>query len=199
MICNYSSQMISNDQPQTATIIVDDSENENDWPLLVNCLRSEKLKLAQSLHAMMAEKESLAMSLEGKLFYLFVCLFLHILVRNWGFGMKLSKDRLTMFIIESHYSTPIEYTQDMVSTTLNNFNVNCNFFTKLSGIDPCEKCINIPGGHAWLHFFMACSKLEAIAISRPVAMINWHVCIDFNMQHKSAILILVMYCFKFLS
>ena len=75
MICNYSSQMISNDQPQTATIIVDDSENENDWPLLVNCLRSEKLKLAQSLHAMMAEKESLAMSLEGKLFYLFVCLF----------------------------------------------------------------------------------------------------------------------------
>ena len=96
--------MISNDQPQTATIIVDDSENENDWPLLVNCLRSEKLKLAQSLHAMMAEKESLAMSLEGKFFYLFVCLFLHILVRNWGFGMKLSKDRLTMFIIESHYS-----------------------------------------------------------------------------------------------
>ena len=75
MICNYSSQMISNDQPQTATIIVDDSENENDWPLLVNCLRSEKLKLAQSLHAMMAEKESLAMSLEGKFFYLFVCLF----------------------------------------------------------------------------------------------------------------------------
>ena len=74
MICNYSSQMISNDQPQTATIIVDDSETENDWPLLVNCLRSEKLKLAQSLHAMMAEKESLAMSLEGK-FFLSVCLF----------------------------------------------------------------------------------------------------------------------------
>ena len=72
--------MISNDQPQTATIIVDDSETENDWPLLVNCLRSEKLKLAQSLHAMMAEKESLAMSLEGKLFYLFVCLFVCLFV-----------------------------------------------------------------------------------------------------------------------
>ena len=72
MICNYSSQIITNDQPQTATIIVDDSEAENDWPLLVNCLRSEKLKLAQSLHAMMAEKESLAMSLEG--IVLFVCL-----------------------------------------------------------------------------------------------------------------------------
>lgn len=84
MICNYSSQIITNDQPQTATIIVDDSEAENDWPLLVNCLRSEKLKLAQSLHAMMAEKESLAMSLEG--IVLFVCLFpgsLHILVTGF--------------------------------------------------------------------------------------------------------------------
>ena len=37
-------------------------------------------------------------------------------------------------------------------------------FTKLSGIDPCEKRINIQGGHAWRHFFMACSKLEAMAI-----------------------------------
>ena len=47
---------------------------------------------------------------------------------------------------------------------LNNF-VNFEFFfTKLSGIDPCEKRINIPGGHAWRHFFMACSKLEAMAI-----------------------------------
>ena len=47
---------------------------------------------------------------------------------------------------------------------LNNF-VNFDFlFTKLSGIDPCEKRINIPGGHAWRHFFMACSKLEAMAI-----------------------------------
>ena len=90
MICNYSSQIISNDQPQTATIIVDDSETENDWPLLVNCLRSEKLKLAQSLHAMMAEKESLAMSLEG--IVLFVTYF-----RNWVFGMKLPKIALTTF------------------------------------------------------------------------------------------------------
>ena len=95
MICNYSSQIISNDQPQTATIIVDDSETENDWPLLVNCLRSEKLKLAQSLHAMMAEKESLAMSLEG--IVLFVCLFVSRFItyfNNWVFGMKLPKDGL---------------------------------------------------------------------------------------------------------
>ena len=34
----------------------------------------------------------------------------------------------------------------------------------LSGIDPCEKHINIQGGHVWRHFFMACSKLEAMAI-----------------------------------
>ena len=43
--------------------------------------------------------------------------------------------------------------------------VNFNFlFTKLPGIDPCEKRINFPGGHAWRHFFMDCSKLEAMAI-----------------------------------
>ena len=47
---------------------------------------------------------------------------------------------------------------------LNNF-VSCElFFNKRSGIDPCGKCINIIGGHAWRHFIMACSKLEAIAI-----------------------------------
>ena len=47
---------------------------------------------------------------------------------------------------------------------LNNF-VNFDFsFTKLLGIDPCEKRINIQGGHAWRHLFMACSKLEAMAI-----------------------------------
>ena len=42
------------------------------------------------------------------------------------------------------------------------------FFTKLSGIDPCEKRINISliniDGHAWQHFFMTCSKLDAMAI-----------------------------------
>ena len=70
MICNYSSQ-ITNEEPQTATIIIDDSEAENDWPALVNSLRSEKLKLAQSLNAMMAEKESLAISLEGNNLVLF--------------------------------------------------------------------------------------------------------------------------------
>ena len=47
---------------------------------------------------------------------------------------------------------------------MNNF-VNFElFFTKLSGIDPYEKCINIPGVHTWRQVFMACSKLEAMAI-----------------------------------
>jgi hypothetical protein len=47
---------------------------------------------------------------------------------------------------------------------LNNF-VNFQFFfTKLSGIDPCEQRLNMLGGHGWQHFVMACSKLEAMAI-----------------------------------
>jgi hypothetical protein len=47
---------------------------------------------------------------------------------------------------------------------LNKF-VNFNFsFTKHSGIDPCEKQINIQGGHAGRHISMTCSKLEAMAI-----------------------------------
>ena len=40
------------------------------------------------------------------------------------------------------------------------FNLILIFFTKLSGIDPCKKLIDYPGGHV----FMACSKLEAMAI-----------------------------------
>ena len=44
---------------------------------------------------------------------------------------------------------------------LNNFDF---FFTKLSGIDPYEKRIDYPGGHAWGHVFMACSKLEAMTV-----------------------------------
>ena len=47
---------------------------------------------------------------------------------------------------------------------LNNF-VNFElFFAKLSGIDLYEKRIDYLGGHAWGHVFMACSKLEAMAI-----------------------------------
>ena len=47
---------------------------------------------------------------------------------------------------------------------LNNF-VNFDFFShKLSGIDRYEKRIDYPGGHAWGHVFMACSKLEAMVI-----------------------------------
>ena len=44
---------------------------------------------------------------------------------------------------------------------LNNFVSSELLFTKLSGIHPYEKCIKSPGGHAWRHVFMACSKLEA--------------------------------------
>ena len=49
--------------------------------------------------------------------------------------------------------------------TLNNF-VNLDFFfTKLSGIDPCEKRIIILlGGHTWRHLFIACDELVAMAI-----------------------------------
>ena len=36
------------------------------------------------------------------------------------------------------------------------------FFTKRSGIDPCEKHINILGGHAWRGFYF--STLEAMAM-----------------------------------
>ena len=36
--------------------------------------------------------------------------------------------------------------------------------TKISGIEPCEKRITIPGGHALQHSFTACTKLEAMAI-----------------------------------
>ena len=57
-------------------------------------------------------------------------------------------------------TTPIEYKKYMVSTNL----VGCEFFFKLSGIDPCEKRIDMLGGHAWRHIFMACSKLGAMAI-----------------------------------
>ena len=41
---------------------------------------------------------------------------------------------------------------------LNNFVTFVLLFSKLLRIDPCEKCINISGGHA----FMASSKLEAM-------------------------------------
>ena len=47
---------------------------------------------------------------------------------------------------------------------LNNF-VNLIFFsTKLTGIDSCEKRIDMLGGHAWRHISMPCSKLGAMAI-----------------------------------
>ena len=42
-------------------------------------------------------------------------------------------------------------------------NFKC-IYTKLSGIDTCEKGNNILSGHAYRHLFMACSKLEAMVI-----------------------------------
>ena len=79
----------------------------------------------------------------------------------------------------------ILYRSSHFQQTLNNF-VNFNFFfTKLSEIDPCEKCIDMLGGHAWRHIFMACSKLEAMAIYVvkqacgneiiPSVQCSWHV------------------------
>ena len=60
-------------------------------------------------------------------------------------------------------TTPTEYKKYMVSTNVEYF-VNCeSFFTKLSGIDPCEKRINILDGHAWGNVFTVCSKLVAMA------------------------------------
>ena len=52
----------------------------------------------------------------------------------------------------------------MFQQTLNNF-VNFNFFfIKLSEIHPCQKRIDMLGGHAWRYILMACSKLGAMAI-----------------------------------
>jgi hypothetical protein len=43
---------------------------------------------------------------------------------------------------------------------LNNF-LSCDFFTELSGIDPCEKHINIYiGGHTWQHFLWLVANLK---------------------------------------
>ena len=47
--------------------------------------------------------------------------------------------------------------------------VNFNFFfAKLSDIHPCQKCIDMLGGHVWQHILMACSKLEAMAIYHSI-------------------------------
>ena len=64
MIIDLSSDIVVED----SEILVEDSaisSASEDWPTLVESLKSEKFKLAQALNAMMAEKESLAMSLEG--------------------------------------------------------------------------------------------------------------------------------------
>ena len=61
-------------------------------------------------------------------------------------------------------TTPKEYKSAWFRQMLNNF-VNFEiFFAKLSWIDPYEKHIDYLSGHAWGPIFMACSKLEAMAI-----------------------------------
>ena len=57
------------------------------------------------------------------------------------------------------------------------------FFTKLSGIDPCEKLNNIPGGHAWgtgtRFYFVPSHPMETLECSKmalgEVSVKNvWH-------------------------
>ena len=58
MLLNYASEINSSE----ASILI---TPEEDWPTLVNTLKSEKLKLTQSLNTLLSEKESLALSLEN--------------------------------------------------------------------------------------------------------------------------------------
>ena len=69
------------------------------------------------------------------------------------------------------YSAFVETMYFLYSIGLINFNkcwINLsvvNFWsTKLSGIEPCEKCTNILGGHADNFFFLTFSKFEAMVI-----------------------------------
>ena len=59
MLLNYASEINSGSE---ASILI---TPEEDWPTLVNTLKSEKLKLTQSLNTLLSEKESLALSLEN--------------------------------------------------------------------------------------------------------------------------------------
>ena len=66
MLVNYSSQI----NTQAAFVIQTQADQitddpEEDWPALVKTLKCEKLKLTQSLNALLSEKESLALSLEN--------------------------------------------------------------------------------------------------------------------------------------
>ena len=58
MIIDLSSDIVVEESVAASTAC-------EDWPTLIESLKSEKFKLTQALNAMMAEKESLAMSLEG--------------------------------------------------------------------------------------------------------------------------------------
>ena len=56
-------------------------------------------------------------------------------------------------------------------------------FTKLSEIDPCEKRTDMLYGQVWQHIFLACCKLEEMAIyvvkQACERIIYWHVCTVF--------------------
>ena len=84
---------------------------------------------------------------------------------SFGIAVYLIYSKIRFFRLDKSYHILfILYRSSHFQQTLNNF-VNFNFFfTKLSEIDPCEKCIDMLGGHAWRHIFMACSKLEAMDI-----------------------------------
>ena len=83
-----------------------------------------------------------------------------IRINPWKFGEKQFKiDKVNvcwnhvLFILFRS-----SYFQQML-----NIFVNFDFlflFTKLSGIDPCEKCTNILGGHAWRHFLWLLANLK---------------------------------------
>ena len=71
MLINYASEV--NDKAAFILDATDSSsslpmwavQDQEDWKTMVHTLKSEKLRLTDTLNAMMAEKESLAISLEG--------------------------------------------------------------------------------------------------------------------------------------
>ena len=72
-------------------------------------------------------------------------------INLWKFGeKKFSTDK----VIQCLYLT-IEYKKYMFSTF---------FSPNFHGLIPVKKHNNILGGRVWRHFFMACSKLEAMSI-----------------------------------
>ena len=69
--------------------------------------------------------------------------------------------------------------------TFNNFVSFELLFTKLSGTDSYEKFIKQPGGHAWRHVFMVCSKLEAGGhLLHKTGLWQWYTGISVAQWHQ---------------